>query len=92
MTAQEGDYSRFSVNVGGGWMRRTVEFTRPTLAQVTIFDPCWGYFGPAVIPANQLLGTYRSDGGARDVGGGLDVPLGVRPPLHGRHSGADIGL
>lgn len=61
---------------GGGWMRRTVEFTRPTLAQTIVFDPWWGYFGPAVIPVNQVLGTYRSDDPAWDVGGGLDIPLG----------------
>lgn len=63
---------------GGGWMRRTVDFTRPTLAQTVVFDPWWGYFGPAIIPVNQILGTYTSDAGAWDIGGGLDIPLGNR--------------
>jgi hypothetical protein len=63
---------------GGGWLRRTVDFTKPTLAQTVVFDPWWGYFGPAVIPVNQILGSYTSDAGAWDAGGGLDVPLGNR--------------
>jgi hypothetical protein len=60
---------------GGGWMRRTVQFTQPTLAQVTVFDPWWGYYGPALIPVNQVLGSYSSDAGAVDAGAGLDIPL-----------------
>ena len=88
------------VLAGGGWMRRTVEFTQPTLAQVTVFDPWWGYFGPAVIPVNKVLGTYRSDGGAWDVGGGLDVPVGRGHTklylearyIHGFTSGKDTEL
>src|ERR1700676_1701641 len=30
---------------GGGYLRRTVEFTQPVLAQTVIFDPWWGFFG-----------------------------------------------
>jgi len=60
---------------GGGYMRRTVEFTAPTLAQTTIFDPWWGYFGPALVPVNQILGRVTNNSGAFDVGGGLNVPL-----------------
>jgi hypothetical protein len=60
---------------GGGWMRRTVQFTQPTLAQVTIFDPWWGYYGPALVPVNQVLGSYSSNAGAVDAGAGLDIPL-----------------
>jgi hypothetical protein len=60
---------------GGGWMRRTIQFTQPTIAQITVFDPWWGYFGPALVPANQILGSVTSDSGAVDVGGGIDVPL-----------------
>lgn len=63
------------VTGGGGWMRRTVQFTQPTLAQVTIFDPWWGYFGPALVPVNQVLGSFSSDAGAVDVGAGIDIPL-----------------
>jgi hypothetical protein len=60
---------------GGGWLRRTVQFTKPTLAQVTIFDPWWGYFGPALIPVNQVLGSVSSNAGAVDAGAGIDIPL-----------------
>jgi opacity protein-like surface antigen len=63
------------VLAGGGYMRRTVEFTRPTLAQTIIFDPWWGYFGPALVPANQILGKVTNNSGAFDVGGGLNIPL-----------------
>jgi Outer membrane protein beta-barrel domain len=67
---------------GGGYLRRTVEFTRPTLAQTVVFDPWWGYFGPALVLANQILGTVTNNSGAFDVGGGLNIPL--------RNSGAKI--
>jgi hypothetical protein len=60
---------------GGGYLRRTVEFTRPTLAQTFIFDPWWGYFGPGLVPVNQILGSVTSNSGAIDVGGGLNIPL-----------------
>jgi hypothetical protein len=46
---------------GGGYLRRTVEFTRPTLAQTVVFDPWWGYFGPALVSANQILGTVTNN-------------------------------
>jgi outer membrane protein with beta-barrel domain len=42
---------------GGGWLRRTVEFTQPTLATTIVFDPWWGYIGPAVVQVNQVLGA-----------------------------------
>ena len=63
------------VLAGGGYLRRTVEFTRPTVAQTVIFDPWWGYFGPALVPVNQILGSVTSNSGVVDVGGGLNIPL-----------------
>lgn len=63
------------VLAGGGYLRRTVEFTAPTLVQTTIFDPWWGYLGPALVPANQILGRVTDNAGAFDVGGGLNIPL-----------------
>jgi opacity protein-like surface antigen len=65
------------VLAGGGYLRRTVEFTQPTLAQTFIFDPWWGFFGSALVPVNQVLGTVRSDSGAYNVGGGINVPLPI---------------
>lgn len=60
---------------GGGWMRRTVEFTQPTLAQTFIFDPWFGYYAPAVVSASQVLGSYSQDAGVWDVGAGFNFPL-----------------
>jgi hypothetical protein len=69
------------VLVGGGWLRRTVEFTQPTLAQTFVFDPWWGYFGPALVQVNQVLGSVTSDAGVFNVGAGINVPLPL-PKLH----------
>jgi len=66
---------------GGGYMRRTVEFTQPTFARTIIFDPWWGYFGPALVPVNQVLGSVINTSGAFDVGGGINIPL-RRTQLH----------
>src|ERR1700733_4060119 len=63
------------VLAGGGYVRRTVQFTQPTVAQTTVFDPWWGYFGPAFVPVNQILGSVTSNSGAFDVGGGVNIPL-----------------
>jgi hypothetical protein len=69
------------VLAGGGYLRRTVEFTQPILAQTFIFDPWWGLFGPAVVPANQVLGSVSSNSGAIDAGAGINIPL-PRTRLH----------
>jgi opacity protein-like surface antigen len=69
------------VVAGGGYLRRTIEFTEPTLAQTFIFDPWWGYLGPALVPVNQILGSVSSNAGAFDVGAGINIPLPV-PRLH----------
>jgi hypothetical protein len=60
---------------GGGYLRRTVEFTQPTLAQTIVFDPWWGFLGPALVPVNQVLGSVTSNSGAVDVGGGINFPM-----------------
>jgi hypothetical protein len=60
---------------GGGWLRRTVQFTQPTLAQTVIFDPWFGYFGPALVQVNQVLGSYTDDAGMYDVGAGAEFHL-----------------
>lgn len=75
ITLPIGGRASFYVLGGGGWLRRTVEFTQPTLASTVIFDPWWGYFGPALVPVNQVLGTVTEDTGVWDVGGGMNFPL-----------------
>jgi hypothetical protein len=39
---------------GGGLYHRTIEFTAPTIATVTGFDPFFGFF-PVNVAANQVL-------------------------------------
>jgi len=65
----------------GGFLRRTVEFTQPTLAQTFICVPWWGFFGPALISANQILGSVTSNSGAFNTGAGVNIPL-PRTRLH----------
>lgn len=65
----------FYVLGGGGWLRRTVQFTQPTVAQTVVFDPWWGYYGPVLVPANQVLGSVSQNAGVWDVGGGYNFRL-----------------
>jgi hypothetical protein len=69
----------FYVLGGGGWMRRTVEFTQPTLVGTIIFDPWFGYFGPALVPTSQVLGSITQDTGTWDVGTGLKFRFSGMP-------------
>ena len=61
---------------GIGWYRRTVEFLEPTLSEVHIIDPWWGYIGSELVLANQVLGSVTNDAVGVNIGGGLTVPLG----------------
>lgn len=61
---------------GGGWYRRTVEFTEPTTAVITVFDPFFGFFGNALVPANQVLGSTTRDAGGFNAGAGLAFSVG----------------
>lgn len=56
---------------GGGWYRRTVEFTQPTTAIVPVFDPWFGFIGSAVIPADQVIGSKTNDAGGANIGAGF---------------------
>jgi opacity protein-like surface antigen len=56
---------------GGGFYRRTVEFTEPTVATVTVFDPFWGAFFPAAVPADRVLGSFTQNKGGWNIGGGV---------------------
>lgn len=67
------DLANVYVLVGGGYFRRTTQFTQPTLAQTVTFDPWFGLFGSALILVNQVLGTFTSNSGAFDVGGGINI-------------------
>ena len=61
---------------GGGVYHRLVEFTQPTVATVTAFDPFFGIFFPATVPANQVLRSFSVTKGGVNGGAGLTVRLG----------------
>jgi len=60
---------------GAGWYRRTVEFTQPTTAVVPFFDPWFGYFGQAAIPADVVIGSRTIDTGGANIGAGFTVGM-----------------
>jgi hypothetical protein len=60
---------------GGGYYRRTVQFTAPTAAPTLIFDPFFGYFYNALVPVNQVLGTITRDGAGGSLGAGFDFGM-----------------
>jgi opacity protein-like surface antigen len=70
-----GSRASFYLTGGGGYFRRTIEFTKPTTALVTFFDPWFG-FGQSFIPTNQVLGRFSKSSGGYDAGAGLTFKLG----------------
>lgn len=60
---------------GGGWMRRTVTYTQPVVTSTFVYDPWWGYYGPALVSANQVLGSFTQNSGVWDVGAGVEFNL-----------------
>jgi len=58
-----------------GYYRRTVEFTRPTLQPIVLFDPFFGFLQGA-IPADRVLGRITRNGVGGGGGLGFDIPLG----------------
>jgi len=61
---------------GYGVYHRHVEFTQPTIASFTVFDPFFGLFYPVGVPANQVLLEYSTTKGGVNGGGGISMPLG----------------
>src|SRR5215510_2868309 len=55
---------------GGGLYSRTQEFTEPSVAVVTGFDPFFGFF-PVAVPTTNVLATYTVMKPGVNVGGGL---------------------
>ena len=58
---------------GGGFYRRTIDFTAPTVDTVTLFDPFFGVFYPAAVPATQILASFTQNKGGWNVGAGLEI-------------------
>ena len=61
---------------GPGIYRRTVEFTQPSIATVTAFDPFFGYFFPVNVPTNQVIGSFGTTKFGMNGGGGFTVRVG----------------
>lgn len=59
---------------GGGYYRRTVEFTQPAVTTVTAFDPFFG-FVPVNVATNVVLGTFTQNNGGLNIGGGISRRL-----------------
>jgi opacity protein-like surface antigen len=70
-------HGRFDVYAigGGGYYRRTMEFTAPTIATITAFDPFFGVFFPAAVPANTSLGSFTQNKAGWNVGAGFTVQM-----------------
>ena len=58
---------------GGGYYRRTVEFTAPTVTTATAFDPFYGAFFPVAVPATAVLDSFSQNKGGLNIGGGVSV-------------------
>jgi hypothetical protein len=60
---------------GGGFYRRTVEFTQPGVGTITLFDPFWGVVYPAAVPVTDVLGSFTQHKGGLNVGGGVSFRI-----------------
>jgi outer membrane protein with beta-barrel domain len=58
---------------GGGYYRRTIDFTAPTVDTVTLFDPFYGVFFPASVPSTALLASFTQNKGGINIGGGIEA-------------------
>jgi hypothetical protein len=65
---------------GGGWYRRTVEFTETAVGVVTVFDPWWGFIGDVGVPTNRVLGSVSRNAGGVNAGAGISFALGDNGP------------
>ena len=45
----------------------------PNIATTTLFDPFFGVFFPAAVPANAVLGSFTQNKGGLNIGAGVSV-------------------
>jgi len=64
---------------GGGFYHRTQEFTAPSVAAFTAFDPFFGFY-TAAVPTTQVLSSYSVN--KPGVNGGMGIALGTK--WHGK--------
>jgi opacity protein-like surface antigen len=69
-------HGRFDAYVigGGGYYRRTVEFTQPGIETVTAFDPFFGFF-PTNVPTNVILASQTQNKAGLNIGGGVSMRI-----------------
>ena len=68
----------FYITGGGGVYHRTVEFTAPTVATFTAFDPFFGLFYPVAVPASQVLASESTVKGGVNGGAGFQFAVSGR--------------
>lgn len=56
---------------GGGLYHRYQQFTQPSTATVTAFDPFFGGFFPVTVPTTEILASYSVNKPGFNVGAGL---------------------
>ena len=61
---------------GGGYYRRTIEFTQPSSAIATAFDPFYGIFFPVEVPTTTVLGSFSQNKGGVNGGAGVAIRFG----------------
>jgi hypothetical protein len=60
----------FYITGGGGLFHRYQEFTAPSVATVTGFDPFFGFY-PVNVPSQDVLASYSVNKPGIDIGAGL---------------------
>ncbi|HEX5410314.1 MAG TPA: outer membrane beta-barrel protein [Terriglobia bacterium] len=61
---------------GGGYYRRVVNFTEPTLQTTLVFDPFFGIITPVTYQAKAIIGTITRVGWGGNVGEGITFRVG----------------
>jgi len=71
---------------GGGWYHRLTEFTQPSVATFTGFDPFFGFF-PVDVPTNEVLTSHSVNKGGLNLGAGLTfgIPHGAKMFMEARY-------
>jgi opacity protein-like surface antigen len=64
------------VTGGGGLYHRNQEFTQPSTATLTAFDPFFGAFFPVTVPTTEILSSYSVNKPGVNIGAG--VALGTK--------------
>ncbi len=70
-------HGRFDAYVigGGGYYRRTIEFTQPGVGTMNLFDPWYGVVYPVAVPTSVVLGSFTQNKAGLNGGAGFTVRL-----------------